>query len=353
MLLFGPFTQQAVGTKILPLRTNSGVASIARSASYPFDATNPYIVDGTSTVIGRLTFGLFFRACLTQSVDPHLTIGISAAMGFPQTPSQVGGHCPTADCSWEPYRSLGICYSVEDISATIVETATSAQNKLITVKDLRDTDGPSVSIPDVSLWLYVDPVLANIQNRNKTMQQRVENGRPLNTLVDIYLIYTPPCAMLNTTNSDPNSPEPYYNLSSWRAYRATLSACIQRLNSSVTKGTANTNVLEENIPSNWSQADVDVGPSTNVTAIQTHHANQSFFLTEYGVLALWNGLQHRLRGNGSYIPGGDTYFTSDTLAVLTNDVNGEDSLHCNEDPALGFNGFDRRMKNLAVALSNQ
>jgi hypothetical protein len=239
---------------------------------------------------------------------------------------------------------------------TTNKESTSVGQKLITVKDLRDTGGPSVEIPMTSFSLHVDPVQPGFQYRNKTMQRRVENGRPLNTLIDIYLIYTPPCVLHNGTNSGPNAPEnsseTLQKLSSWRAYRATLSACLQRLNSSITGGATNTVVLEENIPSNWSNVSINVGTS-NHTAIQTHHSNQNFFLTHYGVGALWSGLQYKLRGNGSYIIGGETYFTSDTLAILTNDVNGNNSPSCNEDPALGFNGFDRRMKNFAVALSNQ
>lgn len=45
------------------------------------------------------------------------------------SPSEVMGTCPTGNCTWEAYQSMGVCSDVIDVSPTIISTPRAGSEK--------------------------------------------------------------------------------------------------------------------------------------------------------------------------------------------------------------------------------
>jgi hypothetical protein len=54
----------------------------------------------------------------------------------------------------------------------------------------------------------------------------------------------------------------------------------------------------------------------------------------------------------SLTPGGDSYYYGDWLEPIALDIMGPDPMYCYNSTDLGIAGFEKRMSNVAVAISN-
>ena len=98
--------------------------------------------------------------CVSEST-PILSIQNAASAGLLQNdsdPSQVSGFCPTANCTWEPYDSLALCSTVEDVTSAIIldchdtsplENSSSASSAScnISTAALKAAGSPDVKMP--------------------------------------------------------------------------------------------------------------------------------------------------------------------------------------------------------------
>lgn len=56
-----------------------------------------------------------------DSIDPQMEISILSAMNNVSADlSDVQAECQTANCTYEPYTSIGVCSTVEDVTSNIV-----------------------------------------------------------------------------------------------------------------------------------------------------------------------------------------------------------------------------------------
>lgn len=101
-IIVGPFSQQVVqyGDCQLPVDFSASPASLPR--------TNIFIGAGNHTGAGLVS--------ITQSEQAAIIAGITAPGG------QVSASCPTGNCTFPDYTTVGYCSSVVDVSSTVETT---------------------------------------------------------------------------------------------------------------------------------------------------------------------------------------------------------------------------------------
>lgn len=316
------------------------------------------------------------------------------------TLSDVLGTCPTSFCSWEPYKTLAICVETEEIPQSDIIAVYNDSGALYLRPNL---DSPQVPLlPPLGI---MGSEINNIDNtlllaraeRNPTIDASPEqdvSGQNKSFCNTFH--HTFPC-ILRRNNSNPNPGRTLWkpneglgmifaayfplsrcdfcpsadrgcqspdlestsmrtrNISNWQTYKATFTPCVQTL-SSVYNMTTNTTVLHvENIP-DWT---VDLSLSDFDGLIPGYSATdsdgQQYSITagmnmffEANIFSGFNGSAGFFRRN--HREGG--HYTGDIMPYMMRDIIGTYYNDCKSDPTRGYNGFARRMNNVAIALTN-
>ncbi|KAL8669402.1 MAG: hypothetical protein Q9168_006002 [Polycauliona sp. 1 TL-2023] len=185
LLLYGPFAQQALQQ---PLReVYAGTGSIPNARTYQASSSTRIRYTGITDSGGQNTFSITsppdpVREAITNGLfDSHVSL------------SAVAGTCKTGNCTWDPYMSLRVYASVEDVTNTLIANCSNGA---------RDT-GPGClySVPDIEAhptWLQ-----SHMQSKNQSIWIGASNPAGgyafpgLNTLLDFYVIYLPDLQTLN------------------------------------------------------------------------------------------------------------------------------------------------------------
>ena len=130
-------------------------------------------------------------------------------------PSSVTGHCPTGDCTWPDFLSLGTCSSVDDVTPSIITRSRSP-------KDNGDPNSCTYSVPA----LNYDPPFSGTNLSHGAIlfigaSDPLKHSYPaLKTLIEFYAIYL-------KNLSVPEDSEPSYT-NQLVAPKATLDLCVYR-----------------------------------------------------------------------------------------------------------------------------
>lgn len=295
-------------------------------------------------------------------------------MGPDQSLSEVTGNCPTADCSWTPYTSLGVCLSTEDISSTLVDKSAQANMsrpnyvKNLTVAELDSLPGytrDSGQISDTEeFWMGAVSMMPRALDNPAFF-----HGRPPSTIADVYVIYLPPCAVWNNTPGSANDSQSSgqgredqwlqarNETKNWRAFRGTLSLCIRDFNSSIARGVPRTTVLSRRDDFIWKYFSRSwySNPSSPVVYdewVEGRAGNESYYMSLWGMEAIGARLRTVFNGTASLKFGGDNYYTSPSILTVVGDMYGPNPIDCSLDPGLGIHGFEKRLSNVAISLTN-
>jgi hypothetical protein len=195
---------------------------------------------------------------------------------------------------------------------------------------------PNSSLNDLpTIWaeaLYFDGGVHSTPN---------ETNKNIPDLAQLYIVYYPVCEPLT-----------------WKAFKGTLSLCLQNLSSTVANSTMRTTILQNTSDVDW-QYQFTPNISGSGSFLQSHmfcgrynDASEDYcihgqYLNGHG----WE-LARYFNGSASLIPGGDNYLHGDSMVGLVTDVLGTDPTACTTQPGLGFDGFKRRVDNLAAAVTN-
>lgn len=155
-------------------------------------------------------------------------------------PSNASGTCPTDHCTWDPYTTLGVSVTIEDVT-NLLES---------------QPDMPALVPQDKHSFERTDPYYLNKSTFMVDTRwifdadyptPAVSDGR-LPDLANIYLSYYDPC--LNT-----NSDLDWRALKYWRGFKASFKFSLLRLNSTFTQS-MNTEIKEtqDSLPWNSSLA---------------------------------------------------------------------------------------------------
>jgi hypothetical protein len=267
-----------------------------------------------------------------------LSAAITAMFSDYESASNVTSKCPGSRCTWEPYTTLALCYSVEDVTSTLVEH----KQELV---------GPAVFSP-AALDQFRPP--PNGRNRwyNTFWTEAVYYSNHdvpwsynLSHIADAFVVAFDPCKNpdLNTGNSTGQ----WHNVSVWTAYRGTIGLCLQTLNSSFKGATTNTTVIQtrQAVDLRW-----DKDADNYCTSIDGDPAR--YCVDDKAMHSLGATIENVFSGSASLFNGGSNEFTTDWIFTLAQDILGPSPNLCNEGPRFGINGFSRRLNNIATSMTN-
>jgi len=171
------------------------------------------------------------------------------------------------------------------------------------------------------------------------------------SIADIYVAYYPPCNATKQNITSEDREKNVFQASSWKVHKATLTLCLQNLNSTYNT-TMETVVLDTVKDLEW-QADSDVSQSGNICLAEPYKTDQ-FCVSKHDLYQWGNSLAKTMEGAAAIAGGGDNYYTGQWMPEVIQDILGPTPTLCDPDldSRYGSAGFEKRINNLAISMSN-
>ena len=250
--------------------------------------------------------------------------------------SAVSGTCRTGNCTWDPYQSLRVYASIEDVTSILM---TNCPNNTREIER-----GCLYSVPEIQdhpTWLQ-----SHMQSENQSIWLGASNPVDgytfpgLNTLLQFYVIYLPDLQTLN------NSARNY--TAGLRVLKGTLSLGLSTFNTSMLFGTTTT--TETNLITNleWRTSQTTINGTKHDIISTTPRDGSGEF---------WMGLSSRtyfnqLLSEAVFLGHGDfnQSLSPDAIAYSTDAARlvGESIYHNNAGRA----GLQTLLDNLAISMTN-
>lgn len=265
--------------------------------------------------------------CVNESM-PNLSIQNAASAGLlrnDSNPSQVSGFCPTANCTWEPYDSLALCSTVEDITSAIIldchdtspldnSSSASSESCNISTAALKAAGSPDVEMPSVLELAYI--AVSNIDG------YVISNGSTI--WFDVFVFYA---FFGQDFNAKLQTGKTLF------ALKSRLSPCLQSLQTVMNNGATHTTVRDSQDRPNL-QAGF-YGPNGNYSGFETFFQwvgikifNLTALVTPSALASDWGGTPNPF-AEALFGPNADTF-----------------------DPTISEQGFRDRMGNFTTSISN-
>ena len=253
--------------------------------------------------------------------------------------SDTTGFCPSTNCTWDPYSSLGFCATVEDVTSSIIKDCPNDQTAkgpvqgcTYTTPDLNNFNSSMAMNYSSGQNLYVGSIF-----RKATESLPTHNT----SLAEAYIIYDQNVSALLDYDDSSNTVA---------AYKATMSLCLYTFNTTIIDGLTNTTVLVTmNNESDWAFSDNKTDSSYKLTATANNDPKEYWtYGTSIGTLRSYL-TSNTLTGSASvaYLSGGDNYWSSDSAKAFAAAVWGE-----NGNETLGIAGVEARFQNLTISMTN-
>ena len=245
------------------------------------------------------------------------------------SPSSVTGDCPTGNCTWPDYLSLGICSSVDDVTPSIITNCGSSS-------DNGNPNSCSFSVPA----LKEDPPFSGTNlSLGATLFIGASNPNhsypALNTVVEFYVIYLKNLSVLEDL-------EPSYT-NQLIALRGTLDLCLYRYNTTVTNGITDTIQIDKWTDLDWQASNIDSDdPLVSTTAlgvpdIFSFNKNVAGYFRYYLSLVTFTGEATENKKQGNVI------YSSDSAQTLATTLRGVPP---------DIDGLKGQLENLATSMTN-
>ncbi len=266
------------------------------------------------------------------------------------SPSNVSGSCPTGNCTFGTYQSMGVCSSIVDVSSSIT-------SKCRRTGDATDLDhiikpGCNYTVPAISEHPTVNNTVFTTSNIDTFWMgaSTILDGYTypdINTLVQLYVIYAP----------DLNKWKLFDVIDSHKgdlvALQATLSLCLYTYNTTMTLGVTDTQQVSRSTTSKWQQIQDDNGTVIYNTVSTTQHG-ETFGMDQQNIEALNNYLSAQTFVGKAQMVGSDVSTTNgvpdfkskydtDAASAIASSIYGQ--------PA-GMQGLTQQMDNFAISLTN-
>lgn len=272
----GPFAQQALS---LPERqVKHGDAFIPRVIL--FDSTNEY--DEGVIVAGRVY----------PDVPLHMRMAISTGLSRDGiTHSEVQGWSSTGNSTFDPFTSIGVCASAEDVTSTIIldcpkgtsDSTVSDDKCNATVQGLRDSP-PYESFPTHmsakdgnTLWIGSSRYKPEETSNSSSYPGSTAYQGSRNTLIEFYVIYLTDMddAIVVQEGDAAGRITVAYAKNKLGALKGTLSLCSYTYNSSIEFGHTKTSILDRNMKLNWRNGIFTLSDAYNETRIVANTSDGS------------------------------------------------------------------------------
>ncbi|KAH7116112.1 hypothetical protein B0J11DRAFT_584144 [Dendryphion nanum] len=321
MLAFSSFTQQSVTIKLRTVDSGLKTASVNRVLMYDD--------------VGGANSALYDTRHQTVFDQER---GAAATLGWIQnylSPSNSSASCPTDYCTWKDYTTLAMCAYTEDVSSGL----TLSRNKTgVTVAGLESKDMPLLTSQRTA-WMTTNLTTTKTRTMNDIDQNK-------NT-ADIYFLYHPLCNANNQNYTGSVFQQSMKEPRNWKAFKGTFKPCLQTMRTSFNLSTQ-TKITVSQRDLTWR---VRASPSNghDVHCYKDEATSEEYCLN---TTTFWESIKEMFRGNASLIPGGDNYFTGEWMPIILPDIFGPILPNCDLSPERGLVGFNKRLNNIAYAITN-
>ncbi|KAF1937071.1 hypothetical protein EJ02DRAFT_477847 [Clathrospora elynae] len=218
------------------------------------------------------------------------------------------------------YQTLAIYASIDDVSSSGIIANSSEDAPIFSITG-ESWQPPSqlLTVPD-TFWItspFKDP-------------GELENDK-MRSIADIFVGYYPPCNDQSQTRLDWRGE--LNNASNWKAFKGSLTLCLQTLDSSFNSTMR-----------------------TTITCLSDRHGDDDFCVGGADLLEWSAQVSRSLNGSASIYFEYDNYFTGQWVPKILTDIIGETPAYCLPDAetgvGLGLEGFMRRINNIAVYMTN-
>ena len=262
------------------------------------------------------------------------------------SPSDVTGICPTGNCTWPDYQSLGVCSDVVDVSQRITSnprkrSGSTRAGRDYSVPDTKDTvdsgDKPSFSGTTLATEELGDTLWIGSQDIINHQYQGT------NKLIQFYTIYV---RDLTTWDEHQDYTKNYRD--ELTALQVTLSLCLYTYRTSMTFGVTNTTTISKETDLDWTQ-DSEINDGVSSDMMSTTYGSEKFSMDGFNQRS-WNDFltYETFLGSAQFRsakPGqsGGNFTENDAVRSIANSVYVDHA---------GINGLSELMGNLAVSLTN-
>lgn len=228
MLGFQPFVQQAVSTNGEHWKPseNGLEAIVSRATDFSFWGGESEELKGNFSIAASATPPVAALEAIRSGILSE------------EIYHDISGRCSSANCTWEPYTTLGFCNSVEDVTSTIVTTCGetvvcpgtkcwTTYNCNATTPELNQTDSRQLtkSTNDVVFGVFTSGTLS--QGQPFALDQTSYDFNLVNITV-----------LFSTQDKNSNSSDAY------RAFKATIRPCMQVVKTRIINGTVSSDTVK-------------------------------------------------------------------------------------------------------------
>ncbi|KAL8638451.1 MAG: hypothetical protein Q9228_004399 [Teloschistes exilis] len=312
IILFGTFAQQ---TLQLPLQEHNGTFPV------PQGTLNTFVYQSVPDLIS---------AAIT---DGLLRTGVS--------PSDIPGDCPTGNCTFPAYQTMGVCSNVIDVSSTITSKCRKRASQF-------RPNGCNYSVPAIDENPTATERTLTTYRLGETLWIGASNTPnykypDINTLVQFYIIYVPDLTEWATLDYTEDHKEKLV------ALQATLNLCLYTYATRMTFGVTRTAQFAKSPDLDW-QSGTASGPDENTSfqTVTTSHDSETFWMSQLNVKSFNDYLSlQTFTGSASMRPagpsGGGNTTETDTVRVIASSIY--------DDPGSLY-GIKTVLDNLAVSMTN-
>jgi hypothetical protein len=258
------------------------------------------------------------------------------------SPSDVIGSCQAEACTWAPYQTLAVCSLVEDLSADGIMDDPMSDFGGGPLYDIGpgswDRTQADVRLPE-TFWM-------NTQVDWRDPDARAADHEPLRNISTTLVGYYLPCDHDGKPRVDWAGQR--NDAANWKGFRGSLTLCLQTL-SSTYNSTMQTKIIDTQINLDW-QIKPGVSNNSQYRYCVTGQDNEEYCVGDTDITE-WEYLMAKsLTGAAALYPNETSYsFTGQFAPNIATDVLGDSPAHCTGS-AVG--GFERRMNNIAISMSN-
>jgi hypothetical protein len=330
MLAFPTFVQQsvAVNTRLVESHAGSptyvkraGRVSVTGLQSFNFD-------DDTSNSVAM------FQALVTEYINP----------------ANVTGHCTTDFCTWEPYTTLSMCVTTDDISESLKTGNTVKDNATLPPIPLGH-DHPSSVEPGTTLYTYTQSV--GYLYEHWPLPALPDNDTPISlpNYPNLYMAFYDPCKQVVQGEQRPFDAQ---DITRWTAFRAAFRPCVQVFDTTYESswrshtGTLVPESLQWYITKSarfctqGPSYDDEMCISSNLLYAISESLRATYSFSGKRGLVKEKGELKVKEDLGSYAPAWSSTLLQDIRSNLGN------TDECNEE---AFRRFDKRVQNMAASVS--
>lgn len=259
------------------------------------------------------------------------------------SPSDVIGSCQAEACTWAPYQTLAVCSIVEDLSADgvmrdpVFDDMDDSPMYSIGPESW-DRSQAGVNLPE-TFWM-------NTQVDWQDPDFRVANHEPLRNISSTFVAYYPPCDHNGKPRADWAGQR--NDAANWQGFSGTLTLCLQTLKSTY-NSTMQTEIIDTQIDLDW-QIKPGVSNGSQYRYCVTGKDNEEYCVGDADITE-WEFLMAKsLTGAAAIYPNETEHgFTGQFAPNIATDVLGDSPAHCNGSVE---GGFEKRMNNIAISMSN-